>query len=1542
MKKISKFLLFTIVLLVFSLGTISAAEDGFDSSQSADVEPDTITETNVIGDTIAESSTKITNQKTIEKNEINNENRSVKQATTLTVTSSNYENFFQYDEGEGIIKTTDFIRNGDILNLKGTFNDVDFSVDKSITLTSLNNNAYLYNCTVRVTPSGSGSTISNLIINNSAETTSGILVNDAENLTVENNIVEVSGLNSYAFEANMNHSMIKLNSFETHKLTPETERTHTAFVICDSNYNIIANNTIKSDGANCVYLSSYPGVDIHAGPSNYNIITGNNISAANSAWSYSIQIMGSKNNVSKNYVSGGYKGISTQGSGNIITENDVDAENQGILAADNSVVVGNYVHTSGSSTGIAVDGNNVLIANNTIITQNGPGIDIFSDSGSNSTLSGNNITSNNYGIYSKGEYTHVIIENNRVTSQKEGILFKQKSRNKKMNHIFVSNNNIKSDADYAINFNETGSLTVNDVNVTVTQSNVLTSANGVGIEVAYLPPGNVNSSTGTDSNQTIIITSSNYTSWFENGIAKDTVEQNATVYLRGTFNNLNFNFPKKVHVIGENCLINNGTISLTQDAHQSTITNVTINNKYKEDFNVHGIEIYEVNNCKITNVNIANYGQFESLGIFAYSSNGNRITNCTINTSGDYVNNGIFLYASDTNTLENNIININQSNESIPYTNAVQFNEKIGTITEILHNHGIVLVYSSDNTINKNKVNATSMFKSYVHPEETCQNSIVGIDVYFESHNNQVTNNNISINSYAPFSYGMGVLGGQWGTSMSSSNAANNIYQYNNVTVRGGYFATGFIAGRNSINTIVDSNIFKIEARKNSSVQGDYSFGVTLENSTKSNITNNQFAIKGASVYGMELFDSGNNTIFNNTLFANATYPYAIAGYSASNNNILNNTLMLKKGNYGTITPAAHADAIPYGDEAIMFMTSSNSNTIKFNHINTTANTTVKLGNQTSNNIVTENSLVAKTTIGDQSVINQHSSNNVSNNFVYFVNATVDPVEAFVGDTITLVANINTTATDYSNLSVSFRLGSNNIGNSPVVNGKASLDYNVSTLWNPTTYQITAFVSGNNFQNVTALSQAVFEKHPEKTTVKVAKVLGVVGSNVVLTANVTTTSGGKIGSGAAEFYIDDVLLDVVDLRLGVASCNYTIANNAENIIHTIKVNYLGTNDYENATGNNTLGVQSHTTVVVSNCSAVLGENVNVRANVTSGGKALASGIAKVYVNNVPLTNASISNGVVNVNVKVPTSFDKGNYTLKVVFDGNDTVSGATATAKIVLNPMAAVLHFNDTWVDLGENSSLVLAIDNGASGSDLCLANGGNVSVKLNNQLLKDSNGNVIYGVVNNGKLTFKFVAPSQLEGSQNLTFIFDGNSKFSAANKTFPNSLNIGKINVTITVNEIGTVNLNDNITVTGKFTETTGKAIANSNVKIIINGVKNYAKTDKNGTYVFVTTASTSGVNNLSVGYSGNNKYRAYEYNTTFTVGKQNVIVTYDPVMEVPAGTNVTITGKFTDDTGKAISNSNVRVFVNGVKYLAKTDKNGKYNLSVLVTKVGVKQLE
>ena len=171
--------------------------------------------------------------------------------------------------------------------------------------------------------------------------------------------------------------------------------------------------------------------------------------------------------------------------------------------------------------------------------------------------------------------------------------------------------------------------------------------------------------------------------------------------------------------------------------------------------------------------------------------------------------------------------------------------------------------------------------------------------------------------------------------------------------------------------------------------------------------------------------------------------------------------------------------------------------------------------------------------------------------------------------------------------------------------------------------------------------------------------------------------------------------------------------------------------------------------------------------------------------------------------------------------------------------------------------------------------------------------------------------------------------------------TFNVGKQDVIVTVDEISEVNAGNNVTISGHFTDNLGKALSNSNVRLYVNGVKYFARTDKNGVYVLSVLVTKVGVNNLTAGYAGNTKYNEYNINTTFNVGKQDVIVTYDTITEVKVGTNVTITGKFTDNLGKAITNSNVRLFVNGVKYLAKTDKTGQYTLSVLVTKVGENNL-
>ena len=145
-------------------------------------------------------------------------------------------------------------------------------------------------------------------------------------------------------------------------------------------------------------------------------------------------------------------------------------------------------------------------------------------------------------------------------------------------------------------------------------------------------------------------------------------------------------------------------------------------------------------------------------------------------------------------------------------------------------------------------------------------------------------------------------------------------------------------------------------------------------------------------------------------------------------------------------------------------------------------------------------------------------------------------------------------------------------------------------------------------------------------------------------------------------------------------------------------------------------------------------------------------------------------------------------------------------------------------------------------------------------------------------------------------------------------------------------------NVTITGKFTDNMGKAIVNSNVKIFVNGIKYYAKTDSTGKYSLSVLVTKVGTNNLSVGYSGNTNYNAYETTATFNVKAADAVVTYEPISDVTLGENVTITGTFTDANGKAVTNSNVKITINGKKYYAKTDSTGKYTLSVATTKEGV----
>ena len=118
----------------------------------------------------------------------------------------------------------------------------------------------------------------------------------------------------------------------------------------------------------------------------------------------------------------------------------------------------------------------------------------------------------------------------------------------------------------------------------------------------------------------------------------------------------------------------------------------------------------------------------------------------------------------------------------------------------------------------------------------------------------------------------------------------------------------------------------------------------------------------------------------------------------------------------------------------------------------------------------------------------------------------------------------------------------------------------------------------------------------------------------------------------------------------------------------------------------------------------------------------------------------------------------------------------------------------------------------------------------------------------------------------------------------------------------------------------------------------LRKLTKTDKTGTFTLTLTPTTVGNNNITISYAGNNYYNSNETSTIFNVEKQDITITYEPVVDTLCGENVTITGKVSDVTGKALYNINANIRINGKLYKAKTDTSGAFTLSVATTIVGI----
>ena len=267
----------------------------------------------------------------------------------------------------------------------------------------------------------------------------------------------------------------------------------------------------------------------------------------------------------------------------------------------------------------------------------------------------------------------------------------------------------------------------------------------------------------------------------------------------------------------------------------------------------------------------------------------------------------------------------------------------------------------------------------------------------------------------------------------------------------------------------------------------------------------------------------------------------------------------------------------------------------------------------------------------------------------------------------------------------------------------------------------------------------------------------------------------------------------------------------------------------------------------------------------------------------------------------------GDYNVTVIYNGNAKYNSTNITKTFSIGKISDYnITLNNTEIIAGENSTLVIILPEDATGV-------------VNVTIGKDS-----YKVnVTGGVATVKI--NSLIAGDYKVNVTYSGDKTYEVSNNVF--NLTVTPMKVDLNISDIVMI-YHDGTKMVAVLTDIKGNPIANATVYFTING-KTYAKsTDANGTASMGLNLA-SNVYKATVSYNGSDMYNAVSKNITVTINP--TIVADDLVKMYQNATR--FYAKFTDSTGKALANTEVKFNIHGVFYTKKTDKDGMADLGIML---------
>ena len=1238
-KKLNMILI--LLLLVFvSLGAVSAADDA---------------------------------NETLAINEISDDGGEILSAE-YTVTPSNYNQYFSSATGALIDSK---VNAGDTITLSGEFSSKNFTITKNITLQG--SGATIKNGIVKLTKTASGSVIRDLKIINVGDKLQGIYINGATNCLIDNNVINNTGISSYPICLNegSDFNNITNNVLQTMgDAYGHGTRSTSIIVLGSADNNYIAGNTLYCDDANGIYLSSYAGGDFKGGESYNNYIYNNDIYylVNTTSWAYAIQMMGGNNTADSNRIYKAYRGISSSNfpsnkainnviyvAGTDFSTHAVTGGDYGIALASNATIRNNTINGMFVGAGISA-GDGSVIENNFINATKGYGMDI---SANDVVIRENEIyTTASAGIHQQGKYEGIVVDRNVIVSDSGiGVLLSKASKTKYPSKITITGNNITTSNEYIINAADA------DKNSWVIKDNA-------GTGKIMTPAGEVDPSVPdfVFNGTTHVITPANYHNFIDTdgNLKNDFVSDGDILLFNGTFDNKEILLSLSVKVTADNATFNNSTFIVTSDS--VWIENLTIVNRGAERYNAWAIFVADTQIVKITNNNIVVFDPAAAYAIYVYQSSKVYVENNVLMSHGESLTYTLLGYGAENCEFVNNTvscigtgeihsfedardINANDSETCIGVCighclgDVLQYHCLDGTniVPEIYRTYGILMIKSSNNTVDSNDVYVSSLVNESLVVNST--NSLVGIDFYYDCDNNVISNNKILVEGNDNYLYGAGAIAYPTGQP-GSSTAVNNKFIANNITVNGFNVVEGLIFGQGCADTLVKDN--------NINLSVDYTaYGITLEMSGKSTIENNVINMDAGAGYGIEAYDSDNNTIKNNIISGVGKIISGIAGINADNNVIKDNEITSNGTgeNLGFILK----DSVKADNSGIFLAGKSTNNEITYNAITTAEGYPVYLSNESTGNTVTDNYLKGAEGSGDAGVTNP-SKNTVKDNYAAdFKNATMEDATAEYLGSFDIVLNC-----DVEGAEVLFTLDNLIIANTTTNGTQTVVSYKLNKNTNVGNYTLKATLSKAGYK--TEVVTANLEITKANFTVNVDDVTAKAGSKVPLVATVITAANDTLAGIEVKFYRNAQYVgsNKTDDN-GIATFLSTIPAGLNDGNYTILAVISESDNYVQNSGDGVLTVskdaKEFTQIEASDVVMYVKDGTRFVGTLKDlNGNPIAGVNVTTTINGVTRQRLTNSSG----QFSFALGLNSGEYPVELVFEGNDKYEACSANAKVTI------------------------------------------------------------------------------------------------------------------------------------------------------------------------------------------------------------------------------------------------------------------------------------